>query len=123
MISLEAFSSSLYNWTFISKTAGDDGNKFFMDISSITKNELGNNVAWILHNNEHDGESSIALTEFDCIKLRIRDLHSKFFDSLNGKGTVKHDLNHEQLLEYGFGDWVSPEPRSNNYYLLKAACN
>ena len=28
--------------------------------------------------------------------------------------------SYEQLLEYGFGDWVSPEPRSNNYsaYLL-----
>ena len=67
-----------YNWTYI-PTSGD--NDWYVDYTNIMKNKSGNKIVWTLVNSSLG--SDIATSEFDCKRLRMREIYVESYEYKN----------------------------------------
>ncbi len=121
LVTLQVFAENRFNWTLISTSTADDGNKFYGDINSIRKNKSGNYVVWMLLNNV-EGDSVVTSEEYDCTRLRFRWVYVELYSHHYGKGKKKFTADTEELKPKGYTDWIYPKPNSNNYHKVNFVC-
>ena len=106
-----------YNWTYI-PTSGD--NDWYVDYTNIMKNKSGNKIVWTLVNSSLG--SDIATSEFDCKRLRMREIYVESYEYKNGKGKLLHSVNFESLVKIGPGNWMHTKPGTIPQALISVIC-